>query len=153
MPHSSAFVENEKHNLFISAYLIHNNAQRAALEAGMATSKEVAKVIGCRLLKRKKIHDLIQAKLAQQNTKSVGKLEKERDSIVDKLHNLIEMAIANGQIKSAVSAISELNKMRGNYAPLKSENTNYDGDKDIELIKQASDAAQKELNKTHKKAY
>lgn len=147
----SKIVMEQRHKLFCDAYKILQDGAKAAIEAGFAAKS--AKVTACKLLKKPHIKAYLAAANNKQSNKVLSKLEVERDELIDKLHKLITMAIDAIEIKAAVSAIAELNKMRGNYAPVKSENTNYDGDKDLQKAKQVSDEAQIKLNKQHKRDY
>jgi len=99
--------------LFVEHYLSHSQGQKAAIAAGY--SSNCANRTAFRLLKNPKIQEAL--KKGQQKTFDVLKIERR-----DKLKLLWQIATDSqdqGRLSTAIQAIAELNKMQGDYAPVK----------------------------------
>lgn len=117
-----------------ATYYVQNgfNAYQAAIDAGY--SENYARVKIHALIK----HPAIQEQLAQVRETQVRKLSQEFQWKVGKLKRIInafipddtEIALKPGETKVAVSAMIELNKMHGDYAPDKRLSLTVDMTKD-----------------------
>lgn len=112
----------QKRHEFVEHYLKTGSAREAALHIGY--SKNSAKQDGSGFLHLDYIDSMIRAR----REKIIENLQEETQSEFEyckiKLKEIIESAINIGSyFNVAVSAIAELNKMFGHYAPEKSEQT------------------------------
>ena len=96
---------------FVDEYLVDQNAAAAAIRAGY--SSRIALVVGARLLKQ----DEVQKAVEERQRPSSGKLNITRDDCVKALIEAYKVARAARDGGAMVSAIRELNKMCGFYAP------------------------------------
>ncbi len=96
---------------FVDEYLVDQNAAAAAIRAGY--SSRIALVVGARLLKQ----DEVQKAVEERQRPSSSKLNISRDDCVKALIEAYKVARAAQDGGAMVSAIRELNKMCGFYAP------------------------------------
>jgi phage terminase small subunit len=144
---------NPREKLFADTYIKLRNGAKSVKIAGYQGNGAALRVEANRLLKKRKIKTYIDAVIAKQDSKVLCKIEIERDEIINTLHQLINDAVELKEIKAAVSAIAELNKMRGNYAPAKAEVISFDGDKDLEHVNKVRAEAEAKLKLKHQKEF
>ena len=108
----------KRQQIFVEHYLSNGgHGRNAALSAGYA--EKYAYNAASRLLKNPAVKAAIEAQ--QQATFAVLKIT--REDKLKKLWAIAEESYEVGKFKPAIAAIAELNKMQGDYAPVKTENT------------------------------
>lgn len=144
---------NPREKLFADTYIKLRKGSKSAKIAGYNGNNLALRVEANRLLKKPKIKAYIEEAIAKQDTQVLDKVEVERNEIITTLHQLIKEAVNLKEIKAAVSAIAELNKMRGNYAPAKAEVVSFDGDKDLQRVNKVRAEQEAKLKLKHKKEF
>jgi phage terminase small subunit len=127
-----------KQRLFCRHYLKNGyNGTQAAISAGY--SKHSAKEIAVELLTKPLIRQFIDKRLREIEKK----LDMDTEYLYSKLKDCIELALIDDEGKkilvnhnALLGAISEVNKMQGNYAAEKREIKHDVSDKTADLIKQ-----------------
>lgn len=134
-----------KEQIFVDSYLgdANFNASEAARMANYSARSVGA--IGNETLQKPKIQEYIAKKVQDK----LNKLDITFEWKVKKLKEVAEVSLvgdANGKIypAAAVSAISELNKMQGDHAPVKTANLNVNVDSSLEDVYELIKLYQKE---------
>ena len=128
-----------KMKAFCYAYLRTNNATQAYLEAYDSHNEQVAKVEGCKLLKR----DDITAFLNQLNKPIVNQITNERERKRKIIWERIEICRKKGEDAAIARYMDILNKMDSEYVNI-TRNVDDSGEKlaslDITQLKQLLDS-------------
>lgn len=124
-----------KEKRLVDHYVICGEKKEAAIRAGY--SRGGAHVLGCRTLQKPPVQEYLQEKLNKVNQKMdiskewrLGKLKQIADSFVSQEKQILD----SKEAKVAVSAIAEINKMEGDYAPTKIISANLNIEADAEMI-------------------
>ncbi len=118
-----------KQNRFIQEYLLNGNATSAAKKAGY--SEKTARETGYENLTKPHISEAIMQELEKRNDESCWSFKKKLFLLQDIVEASIKERIdKNGNsrmvnVRAALSAIIEMNKMQGHYAPKKVAPRNY----------------------------
>lgn len=126
-----------RQNKMLRAYLEHGNATQAYKDAGYSSTKYADRNAHI-LVNRSPLKD----HLEYFRAKSAVACDK--DWITDRLKGIVART-EHDEYDAAIKALSELNKMQGNYAPLESISKNLNVDAAIEDIRNAR--AQYKLDK------
>nr|DAH84750.1 MAG TPA: Terminase small subunit [Caudoviricetes sp.] len=110
----------DKQQRFVAEYLVDLNATQAAIRAGY--SEKTARSVGSENLTKPDVAELIRSKQAER-------AQKAEWTAADRLRGLksIYDATADKDPRTAISAISEANKMQGSHAPTRTELSGPDG--------------------------
>lgn len=111
---------NPRHKAFADEYLKNGmNATKAYLFISPKVTINTAEVEGHKYLKKPKIKEYIESKQKKASQNSQIDFEWV-------LKTLYEIAVANRgeDDRTAITALQEINRMIGNHAPTKTENTN-----------------------------
>ena len=100
---------NARQSRFVNEYLVDMNATNAAVQAGY--SPKTAKSQASRLLTFVNIKTEIQMR---QNDDE-KRLKMDREMVLTKLDDAIELARVNGDPRTMIQAAAEINKMMGYY--------------------------------------
>jgi phage terminase small subunit len=117
---------------FCNHYLANGHKANLAAETAGYKSKALNK--GDQVLK----HPLVQKYLANRIKQLQKNVEVTVDWKMGKLVNITERT-EDGKPQVAISAISELNKMQGHYAPTQVQQTNLNLDLDVLKLKEIND--------------
>ena len=129
--HSSGLTSKEMK--FCTAYLSNGlHISNALQAAGYVTTTKGSKTHT--LLKRPKIQRYLAIRIKALEKKEIATVEWKMDKLVG-----ITERTEEGKPQVAISAISELNKMQGHYAPTQVQQTNLNLDVDVIKLKQIND--------------
>ena len=103
----------ERQERFAQAYILHQNAKRAALTAGYSTKSAANQ--GYRMLKNEEIKE----RISDLENELVTNID-----VIDEIEKQYTFAKANGHTNSAIKALELLSRIRG-----------AKGDKDVDLSK------------------
>ncbi len=109
---------NPKQLKFVQLYLETGNATKSLIEAGYKTKN--AKKVASRLLLNPKVISTVD----KSRLKVEKKIEVNFEWVLSKLKQVAEAGINTNELDATTRALAEVNKMLGNYAPVKTENTN-----------------------------
>jgi phage terminase small subunit len=102
--------------------------KQAAIEAGY--SEKGAAIVACRLLKKPEGQAYLKSLHTETKSSSIASL----DWVMEKLVRVVRAGIADDgaikqkSVKDALRALTEINKIKGHYAPEKKFNLNLDMD-------------------------
>ncbi len=102
---------------FIDEYLVDGNGTRAAIAAGYGRAG--ARVTACRTLANPNVRALIQTRQAED----ARRLQIERQDLISDLLEAVEMGRERREPMAMITALREIGRMLGYYAPEKREAT------------------------------
>lgn len=100
-----------KQQMFVSEYLKTGNATEAARRAGYKGNDVTLCAVGAENLRKPQVADAIKAK----NQKRSDRLELEEDFELKMANKILDMALEDRDLKSAVSAVQTMAKIRGKF--------------------------------------
>ena len=107
-----------KQNNFVNEYLVDSNATQAAIRAGY--SSRCAREIGCENLAK----PYIKSQIELEQKKRQLACEYSFNMKLRLLWEIVQEAYEAKKYMVVIRAIAEMNKMQGDYAPTKTENSN-----------------------------
>lgn len=100
-----------KQQLFVSEYLKTGNATEAARRAGYKGNDVTLCAVGAENLRKPQVAEAINEK----NQKRSDRLELEEDFELKMANKILDMALEDRDLKSAVSAVQTMAKIRGKF--------------------------------------
>lgn len=139
-----------KEKAFILFYIREQNASKAIIATGYKGPKPEA--AGYKMLNKPGIKRYIEQQLSIKQQEAVQKLEVSFEWIANKLKTIACKCVPDGveiieakQAVAAVGALSELNKMMGNYSPERHVNVNVNADADLERVRELAKKYQRDF--------
>lgn len=153
---SGTFIESHltiKQKAFVTEYLKNGlNGAQAILDAGYDTDRINAATAAYGQLKK----PAVRAALDQELARLENELGITLDYKAQKLKTIVDRAIpdepyfgAGEHYKTGISAIAELNKMQGHYAPNKNVNVNVNAEGSLEQLRDVMDGIAKQYEKEY----